>query len=250
MVALRPLTDWERMIADYGLMRLSPDYHPMALLRPHLRREPGLLQRSARSPQPAAPMPTPIGALAQLPDGARVECAGLVVTRQRPGTSKGFVFLLVEDETGVVNVVIPPDLYDRERQTVRGEVLVSVCGKLQRKSGTINLLAERVGPLQLPVRPPADLTGVADPLAAAAAAASGDLTVPEAEYRVANTQSERGSSNTHYTTHRLGVRVRPLSEASSQASGIGTGVEDDPTPAETMTLGELRLLNLPVHSFH
>ncbi|HYY88842.1 MAG TPA: DNA polymerase III subunit alpha, partial [Chloroflexota bacterium] len=130
MVQLKDMTDWERMLADYGLLGLSPSYHPLALLRPDL--PPDVLTaeqvRAAR-------------------DGARVRTAGLIVCRQRPGTAKGFVFLLLEDETGLVNVVVRPDLYDAQRSTIRGEPYLCIEGTVQLRSGTLNLLASHATPL-------------------------------------------------------------------------------------------------------
>jgi error-prone DNA polymerase len=70
-----------------------------------------------------------------LPDGAAVEVAGLVVCRQRLGTAKGFVFLVLEDEFGLVNVIVRPDLYQRQRLLVRTEPFVVVRGELQRRTG-------------------------------------------------------------------------------------------------------------------
>src|SRR6266851_1397811 len=81
MVRLKDMTDWERMVADYGLLGLSPSYHPLALLRRDLPAE-VLSAEQVRASR----------------DGTRVRTAGLVVCRQRPGTAKGFVFLLLEDE--------------------------------------------------------------------------------------------------------------------------------------------------------
>jgi len=80
-------------------------------------------------------------------DGARVRTAGLVVCRQRPGTAKGFVFLLLEDETGVINVVVRPNLYEAQRSTIRGEPYLCIEGTLQIHSGTLNLLAVKATPL-------------------------------------------------------------------------------------------------------
>jgi error-prone DNA polymerase len=73
---------------------------------------------------------------------------GLVVCHQRPGTAKGFVFLVVEDEFGLVNVIVKPDLYERERSLVRTEPFVIARGELQRRDGTVNLLAESIRVLQ------------------------------------------------------------------------------------------------------
>jgi error-prone DNA polymerase len=82
-----------------------------------------------------------------------VRVGGIVVARQRPGTAKGVVFLLLEDETGTVNVIIPPKVYTRDRLTVRTEPLVVVEGVLERfasAGGAINLLVKRIAPLDAP----------------------------------------------------------------------------------------------------
>jgi len=130
MVRLKDMTDWERMVADYGLLGLSPSYHPLALLRRDLPAD-VLTAEQVRASR----------------DGARVRAAGLVVCRQRPGTARGFVFLLLEDETGLVNIVVRPDLYESQRSTIRGEPYLCVEGTVQLHSGSLNLLATRVTPL-------------------------------------------------------------------------------------------------------
>ena len=99
---LRPLTPWESMIGDYATTGLTLGPHPMQLLRPSL--EPNTLS---------------IGDLARLPHNTAVKLGGLVVARQRPGTAKGIVFLLLEDEFGTINLIVPPDLYEANRLTVR-----------------------------------------------------------------------------------------------------------------------------------
>jgi error-prone DNA polymerase len=79
-----------------------------------------------------------------------VSIGGLVVARQRPGTAKGVVFLLIEDETGTVNLIVPPKVYERDRLTVRTEPLVLVEGTLERHAaagGAINVLVKRIVPL-------------------------------------------------------------------------------------------------------
>src|SRR6202163_1355532 len=111
MVRLKDMTDWERMVADYGLLGLSPSYHPLALLRRDLPAD-VLSAEQVRASR----------------DGTRVRTAGLVVCRQRPGTAKGFVFLLLEDETGLVNVVIRPDLHEAQRSTMRGDPYLCIEG--------------------------------------------------------------------------------------------------------------------------
>ncbi|MEE8385114.1 MAG: OB-fold nucleic acid binding domain-containing protein, partial [Dehalococcoidia bacterium] len=124
MVALSPMTAWDRMAADYAILGLSPTHHPMALLRPQLHE--GVI---------------PSHLLESLSDGAPLEVAGLVVCRQRPGTAKGFVFLVLEDEFGLVNVIVRPDLHERQRSLVRTEPFVVVRGSFQRRDGTANVLA-------------------------------------------------------------------------------------------------------------
>jgi error-prone DNA polymerase len=130
MVELRPMGPWEQMASDYAIMGLSPRYHPLGLLRPRL--------------------PRAIRAMAEIPriaDGARIQVAGLIVCRQRPGTAKGITFLLLEDEHGLLNVIVFPDLYSEQRHVVRGEPFVVVEGVLQKRNNTINLVAERLWPL-------------------------------------------------------------------------------------------------------
>ncbi len=68
----------------------------------------------------------------------------MVITRQRPGTAKGFVFLTLEDETGLVNVIVRPDIYEKYRRTIRQSMNVIVEGQLQKESGCIDVLARKV----------------------------------------------------------------------------------------------------------
>jgi error-prone DNA polymerase len=79
-----------------------------------------------------------------------VQVAGLVVCRQQPGTAKGFVFLVLEDESGLANVVVKPAVYARYRALVRAEPFVIVSGHLQRRDGVTNLIAEAFRPLRMP----------------------------------------------------------------------------------------------------
>ncbi|HEV2109210.1 MAG TPA: error-prone DNA polymerase [Thermomicrobiales bacterium] len=130
MVMLPPMPAWDRMAADYAGMGLSPRWHPFHLLRSHL---------------PAGLATT--GDLGHLPDGMRISVAGLVVCRQRPGTAKGITFLLLEDEHGLVNVVVSLRLYEERRLLVRGEPFLLIDGELQRRGNTINLRAINLGAL-------------------------------------------------------------------------------------------------------
>jgi error-prone DNA polymerase len=129
---LQPLSAWDRLRADYELMGLSPNLHPMALLRPSLS---GI---------------TTSRELPHLKDGQRITIAGLVVCRQRPGTASGLVFMLVEDELDVINVVVYADLFDREREIIRLEPFVKIHGRVQWRGPNVNLLAERFEPISLP----------------------------------------------------------------------------------------------------
>lgn len=130
-VELSPMRAWDQMAADYAILGLSPRYHPIGLLRPHL---------------PAGLVTT--ADLEELEDGARVSLAGLTVCRQRPGTAKGIVFLLLEDERGLVNVVVYARLYEERRLVVRGEPFTVVTGILQKRNDTINIVAESFVPLE------------------------------------------------------------------------------------------------------
>ena len=75
--------------------------------------------------------------------------AGLVTARQRPATAKGYVFVLLEDEAGPINVIVKPKIYQRDRATVRMEPFVLVCGRLQKDGATMNVVASRVDPLRM-----------------------------------------------------------------------------------------------------
>ena len=94
--------------------------------------------------------------LENLQAGVKCQVAGLVVVRQRPETAKGTVFLLVEDETGMTNVIVRTDVYDRYRAAVRGEPFVLVRGKLAKDDGTVNVLAEQITGLQCEMTKPPD----------------------------------------------------------------------------------------------
>jgi len=125
---LRPMNAGERLQADYAGMGLTIGPHPMALRRDEMALR-GVLRASD---------------LPHARDGRRVRVAGMVITRQRPGTAKGFVFLTLEDETGVANVIVRPDLFDRDRLTVIGQPFLLVEGVLQHQDGVMSVRAERL----------------------------------------------------------------------------------------------------------
>jgi len=135
---LRALTLWESMLADYGTIGLTADAHPLALLRDRL---------------PDGMVASP--ALKTLPHGTRISVGGLVVARQRPGTANGIVFVLLEDEYGTINLIVPAQIYERHRLTVRTEPLIIAEGKLERHpaaDGAINVLVDRLRPIDAPDR--------------------------------------------------------------------------------------------------
>ncbi len=152
---LRDLEPWEAMVADYASTGLTLGRHPMALLRD------GLPAGTASCRD-----------LETLRHKTPVRIGGLVVARQRPGTAKGIVFLLLEDEHGTVNVIVPPDLYEQRRLTVRTEPLVMVRGRLEKlpqAGGAINVYAKDLLPLVAPDEDVAGVVELAERRAAAAA---------------------------------------------------------------------------------
>jgi error-prone DNA polymerase len=128
---LEPLGEWGKLIADYRSTGLTLGKHPLELLRPGL--DPAILCSTD---------------LEWTEDGATVEIAGMVVARQRPETAKGIVFMLLEDERGSVNLIVPPPVYDRHRSLVRTAPLLRARGRLERREGTINVLVAAVAPLE------------------------------------------------------------------------------------------------------
>jgi len=122
------MDEHDRLRADYAGMGLTIGPHPMALRRDDLALR-GVLRASD---------------LPSARDGRRVRVAGMVITRQRPGTAKGFVFLTLEDETGVSNIIVRPDLFDRERMTVIRQPFLLVEGVLQHQDGVLSIKAEQV----------------------------------------------------------------------------------------------------------
>ncbi len=114
----------EEVVEDYVSMRLSLKAHPLELLRPNIV---GL---------------TPHAALSTISQ-KRVSVCGLVITRQRPGTASGVIFLTLEDETGVSNIVVWPKIYERYRRIVMSGRLLKVTGTLQREGIVVHLIAQK-----------------------------------------------------------------------------------------------------------
>jgi error-prone DNA polymerase len=120
-------TSWERMLADYRTTSMSVGVHPLDLLRPHL---PGEVATSAD--------------FDHLEHTSRIAVAGLVVARQRPATANGVVFMLLEDEHGQMNLVIPPEVYERFRPLVRGEPLLLARGRFERFERNRNVIVDEL----------------------------------------------------------------------------------------------------------
>jgi error-prone DNA polymerase len=138
-------TPWERMLADYRLTSLSVGTHPLALLRPRLPDE-----------------VVPTRELGEKPHGGRITVAGLAVARQRPATANGVVFMLLEDEFGQVNLIVPPPVYQRFRPLVRAEPLILARGRFERSGRNQNVLVhefESLVPLAKEVANGADVFG-------------------------------------------------------------------------------------------
>jgi error-prone DNA polymerase len=144
--SLRELDSWERLVADYGSTGIAIAEHPMALLRPSL-------EHTVSSSVD----------LDRISDGRTVEIAGMVVARQRPATARGVVFMLLEDELGTINVVVPPLVYERHRLVVRTASFAQVSGKLERRAGVVNVVASAVRPLATPDQPRADVKQIEPP---------------------------------------------------------------------------------------
>jgi error-prone DNA polymerase len=134
---LEPLGEWGKLIADYRSTGMTVEKHPMKLLRPSLDRK---LVRSSD--------------LSEIDHGATVEIAGMVTARQRPETANGITFVLLEDERGAVNLIVPPPVYDRHRPLVRSAPLIRARGRLERREGTINVVVDDLAPLRPDAAPP------------------------------------------------------------------------------------------------
>jgi error-prone DNA polymerase len=128
---LPPLGEWGEMIADYRSTGIAHGKHPLELMRPELD---SALLRSTD--------------LKRVDDGSEVEVGGMVVARQRPETAKGIVFMLLEDERGTVNLVVPKRVYDRHRLLVRTAVMVRARGHLERRERVTNVLVNEVSALE------------------------------------------------------------------------------------------------------
>jgi error-prone DNA polymerase len=130
-VALPVLSEAERLGWEYELLGLAPGDHVMRLYRERLRTQ-GVLSSKE---------------LAERRNGQTVRVAGLVVVRQRPPTAKGHLFITLEDEEGLVNLIVRPHVYERHRDTLRNAPLLWVEGRLQREGHAVSVLVCGAAPL-------------------------------------------------------------------------------------------------------
>jgi error-prone DNA polymerase len=125
------MTAEERLVADYAGTGLTTGRHPMSYRRDELRRQNVLSAQDLRTRR----------------DGEWVRAAGCVIARQRPGTAKGFVFLSMEDETGIANIIVTPQMYEQNQVTVTRSRFLLVEGPLQNQDNVIHVKAARITPL-------------------------------------------------------------------------------------------------------
>jgi error-prone DNA polymerase len=138
-------TTWERMLSDYRMTSLSVGVHPLELMRPHL-----------------PPETLSTEELAGQPHNSTVAVAGMVVARQRPSTANGVVFMLLEDEYAQINLIVPPQVYDRYRAVIRGEPLLLARGRFEHADRNRNVLVRELvslGPLARELTDGADVHG-------------------------------------------------------------------------------------------
>jgi error-prone DNA polymerase len=130
---LSAMTTEERLIADYAGAGLTTGPHPMAYHRAALRAEGAYAATE----------------LLRCANNLDVRVAGCVIARQRPGTAKGFVFLSLEDETGIANIILTPDVFERDRLLVTRHRFLLIGGRLQNNDGVVHVKAYRIAPLEI-----------------------------------------------------------------------------------------------------
>jgi error-prone DNA polymerase len=130
---LEAMTDEERLVADFRATGLTVGPHPMQYRRAEMKRM-GIYSASD---------------LAHLPNGRRLRIGGCVIARQRPGTAKGMMFLSLEDETGIANAIVAPDLLQKNRVLLISERFLMIEGILQNQDNVIHIRAEKVSPLRV-----------------------------------------------------------------------------------------------------
>jgi error-prone DNA polymerase len=127
-VALAPMTEGRAVVEDYRSTGLSLRRHPVSFLRAALHRSGHVACRE----------------LGQLRDGRRVRVAGIVLVRQKPGSAHGVMFITIEDETGIANLIVWPSVFERQRRLILSASMIGCTGKLQREGEVIHVIADRL----------------------------------------------------------------------------------------------------------
>ena len=130
-ITLRPMTTGSEVVEDYGHVGLSLRTHPLSFLRDDLRRRQIVTCADAM----------------EAPNGRWLEAAGIVLVRQRPGSAGGVMFITLEDETGIANLVVWPKVFESNRRTVLSARMMAVRGRIQREGEVVHLVAHRIGDL-------------------------------------------------------------------------------------------------------
>jgi len=133
----RPLDPAEEILHDYAATGASTAGHPMEHLRPDMQRR-GVVRSDE---------------LRRHPNDRKVRVGGVVICRQRPGTAKGFFFVTLEDEAGMVNVIVRPQRFEKNAQLLRTAPVLLVEGRLQNEQGVLNVLGDRFAPVTAPAGP-------------------------------------------------------------------------------------------------
>ena len=127
-IALRPMTGGGEVVEDYSHLGLTLRAHPVSFLRADLRRQKIVT----------------CGEAMQAPDNKWLETAGIVLVRQKPGSAKGVMFITIEDETGIANLVIWPTVYEKHRRVILSAGMIAVYGRIQREGEVVHLVAYRI----------------------------------------------------------------------------------------------------------
>jgi len=220
------LDEGEQMVAEYRMLHFSTHLHPLHLVR-------HLLHRDTVSS----------GDLPDLPQKATVRLAGLVVARQRPQTAKGYVFVLMEDEYGPINVIVKPDVYEKCRAIVRTEPLIAVRGRLQKDGATLNIIAYEVEGLRVGERGSAIARTTEE-------IPNGHLAPPGKEKPAIFPPSDRATVGASGPEHAPGTKHTPGAEQAPEVPAMSSREGDlpgepessrlpDPSPADSNPLAWL-----------
>ncbi|MGZ3768742.1 MAG: OB-fold nucleic acid binding domain-containing protein, partial [Bdellovibrio sp.] len=135
-------SNWDRLRREYDSKGFSVDSHPLSILRSYLKTKNAQLIANRFIPYFVSEN------LPKMKNKTKVRVAGLVSVTQRPPTAKGMCFITLEDEFGFMNIVIPPDIYQKDRQAIYGHSLLEIQGHIEKAGNILNIKATRVLPLQ------------------------------------------------------------------------------------------------------